>query len=294
MIEPMLATLTNPTNLKLTGTWIIEPKYDGERIIAVRYGDKIDLWTRRNIQATYKFPEIVKALKKEVDGDKWILDGEMTVKGGFRQLLNRNVEDRFKISLLSRKIPATFNIFDILQYEKDDLINRPLMERKSILMKVVHPENYIEIVPFKEVDKPDNQFQDYLKQGYEGAVIKNLDSKYEPGKRSDNWLKIKKGDTVDVCIIGATKSTSSIPFGALLMEKNGKYFGRVGTGFSDQDRKDILKLLKENQAPLQITVPPDVEPEILITSKPLLAEIKMQEMIKRSPRAPVWVRFRWE
>ncbi len=203
-------------------------------------------------------------------------------------------EDRFKISLLSRKIPATFNIFDILQYEKDDLINQPLMERKSILMKVVHPENYIEIVPFKEVDKPDNQFQDYLKQGYEGAVIKNFYSKYEPGKRSDNWLKIKKGDTVDVYIIGATKSTSSIPFGALLMEKNGKYFGRVGTGFSDQDRKDILKLLKENQAPLQITVPPDVEPEILITSKPLLAEIKMQEMIKRSPRAPVWVRFRWE
>ncbi len=294
MIEPMLATITDPKILKLNGTWIIEPKYDGERIIAVRYGDEIDLWTRRNIQASYKFPEIVKALKKEVDGDEWILDGEMTVKGGFRQLLNRNVEDRFKISLLSRKIPATFNIFDILQYENDDLINRPLMERKSILMSVVHPKNYIEIVPFEEVDKPDNQFQDFLKQGYEGAVIKNFYSKYEPGRRSDNWLKIKKGDTVDVSIIGATKSTSSIPFGALLMEKNGKYFGRVGTGFSDQDRKDILKLLKENQAPLQITVPPDVEPEILITTKPLLAEIKMQEMIKRSPRAPVWVRFRWE
>ena len=166
----MLATLTDPKNFKLNGTWIIEPKYDGERIIAVRYSDKIDLWTRRNIQASYKFPEIVEALKKEVDGDRWILDGEMTVEGGFRQLLNRNVEDRFKISLLSRKIPAKFNIFDILQYEKDDLINRPLMERKSILMRVVHPEKYIEIVPFKEVDKPDNQFQDYLKQGYEGLL----------------------------------------------------------------------------------------------------------------------------
>ena len=41
------------------------------------------------------------------------LDGEMTVSGSFRQLLNRNVEDRFKISLLSRKIPAT-SIFLIL------------------------------------------------------------------------------------------------------------------------------------------------------------------------------------
>ena len=62
---------------------------------------------------------------------------------------------------------------------------------------------------------------------------------------------MKKGDTVDVHIIGATKSTGSIPFGALLMEKDGKYFGKVGTGFSDQDRVDILKLLKENQEPLK-------------------------------------------
>lgn len=54
MIEPMLATLTDPKNFKLNGTWIIEPKYDGERIIAVRYSDKIDLWTQRNIQASYK------------------------------------------------------------------------------------------------------------------------------------------------------------------------------------------------------------------------------------------------
>jgi DNA ligase 1 len=125
-------------------------------------------------------------------------------------------------------------------------------------------------------------------------VVKNFYSNYEPGKRSDMWLKIKKGDTVDVHVVGATRSTSSIPFGALLMEKDGKYFGKVGTGFSDQDRKDILKLLKENQEPLKITVPKALESEILVTSKPFLAEIKMQEMIKNSPRAPVWVRFRWD
>ena len=119
MVEPMLASLTSPS-VELRGSWIIEPKYDGERIIAVRYGDEISLWTRRNIQASYKFPEIVEALKNDVDGADWILDGEMTVSGGFRQLLNRNVEDRFKISLLSRKNPATYNIFDIIHYQKED------------------------------------------------------------------------------------------------------------------------------------------------------------------------------
>ena len=292
MVEPMLASLTSPS-VELRGSWIIEPKYDGERIIAVRYGDEISLWTRRNIQASYKFPEIVEALRNDVDGADWILDGEMTVSGGFRQLLNRNVEDRFKISLLSRKNPATYNIFDIIHYQKEDLINKTIIERKGILMKVVHPDERIEIVPFQEGDQVEDQFLNYLKEGFEGAVIKNSYSKYEPGRRSDQWLKIKKGDTVDVYIIGATKSTGSIPFGALLMEKDGKYFGKVGTGFSDQDRKDIFKLLKENQEPLKIAVPPDVESEIIVTSKPFLAEIKMQEMIKRSPRAPVWVRFRW-
>ena len=291
MIDPMLATLTSP-EVVLIGSWIIEPKYDGERIIAVRSGDDISLWTRRNIQASYKFPEIVKALKENIDGDDWILDGEMTVSGGFRQLLNRNVEDRFKISLLSRKNPATYNIFDIIRHEKD-LFNTPFIDRKGILMKVVHPNNNIAIVPFHEVEKVEEEFLNYLKEGFEGVVIKNSYSKYEPGRRSDQWLKIKKGDTVDVNIIGATKSTGSIPFGALMMEKDGKYFGKVGTGFSDQDRADILKILIENQEPLRVTVPPKVEEEILVTSKPLLAEIKMQEMIKRSPRAPVWVRFRW-
>jgi DNA ligase-1 len=291
MIDPMLATLTNQ-EIVLIGSWIIEPKYDGERIIAIRSGSKISLWTRRNIQASYKFPEIVEALKNNIKGTDWILDGEMTVSGSFRQLLNRNVEDRFKISLLSRKKPATYNVFDIIRHE-EDLLNLPLIERKGKLSEVVHPDERIEIVSFQEVDNIEEQFLNYVKEGYEGAIIKNSYSKYEPGRRSEQWLKIKKGDTVDVHIIGATRSTGSIPFGALLMEKDGKYFGKVGTGFSDQDRADIFKLLIENQQPLKIKVPPDVESEILITSKPLLAEIKMQEMIKRSPRAPVWVRFRW-
>ena len=230
MIEPMLATLTSP-EIKLKGSWIIEPKYDGERIIAVRSGDEISLWTRRNIQASYKFPEIVKALKNNVDGTEWILDGEMTVAGGFRQLLNRNVEDRFKIGLLSRKNPATYNIFDIILHGKDNLLKIPLIERKGVLMKVVNPDNRIEIVPFQEISNIEEQFLNYLKNGFEGAVIKNSYSKYEPGRRSDQWLKIKKGDTVDVHIIGATRSTGSIPVWCTFNGEGWKIFWQSRYGF---------------------------------------------------------------
>jgi DNA ligase-1 len=48
MINPMLVTLTS-LRIVLIGSWIVEPKYDGERIIAVRSGDEISLWTRRNV-----------------------------------------------------------------------------------------------------------------------------------------------------------------------------------------------------------------------------------------------------
>jgi DNA ligase-1 len=206
------------------------------------------------------------------------------------------VEDKLSINILSKKIPATYNLFDILCLDQIDLIKKPLIERKKTLIDKVKTDEYIKIVSFQQVSDEtiNDHFQEYVKSGFEGAILKNLHSTYEPGKRSGEWLKVKRDDTVDVYIIGATKSTA-IPFGALIMERNGEYFGKVGTGFSDKERLDILKYLKENQSPLLIKVPPDIESEILLTTKPLLAEIRVNELIKgRSPRAPVWVRFRWE
>lgn len=292
----MLAKLARPEEIHLTGTWISEPKLDGQRLIAESKDGKISLGTRRHLQVAKKFPEIVIALKDNVKSDDWILDGELTVPGGFGSLINRNVEDKFRINILSKKIPATYHIFDLIRYDGEDLLHTPLVERKKLLIKSVKPSERLTLVPFKLVDDEtvSEHFSEYVKQGYEGAILKNTKSVYEPGKRSGQWLKVKREDTVDVFVIGATKS-EAVPFGALMMERNGKYFGKVGTGFSDQDRRDILKFLEENKGPLHIPVPHDVEPQILITTKPLLAEIRVNEIIKgTSPRAPVWVRFRWD
>lgn len=293
MIEPMLAKLADQ-KLHLNGNWISEPKYDGQRLMAEYDGQTLKLWTRRHIQVAKKFPELTESLKKDVESNDWILDGELTVPGGLSNLINRNVEDELRIKILAKKIPATYHIFDIIKYEGKNLINQPLMKRKKILLKAVHQDEHLEIVPFKimENSKIKDDFKEYTEKGFEGAILKNIQSRYEPGKRTGEWIKIKREDTVDVNIIGATKS-ENIPFGALLMEKDGKYFGKVGTGFSDQEREDILKLLKMNEAPLHVHVPPDIKGQILITNKPLFAEIKVNELIKgRSPRAPVWVRFR--
>ncbi len=294
MIEPMLAQLIHPP-LELKGAWLLEPKFDGERIIAECKDGKINLWTRRHVDASNKFPEIIKSLKN-LESSDWILDGELTVSGGFRRLLKRNVEDSLKIRILSKKIPAKFNVFDVLRWNGEDLFDKPLVERKAVLLKILPADKGLELVPFRKSDNSsvENVFKEYVNEGYEGIILKDAYSRYESGKRPGTWLKLKRDDTVDVNIIGATKSDSSLPFGALMMERNGKYFGKVGSGFTDQDRTDILNILKENQNSLQIDVPQELKGQILITTKPLLAEVRVNEIYHDSPRAPVWVRFRWQ
>ncbi|CEA14622.1 ATP-dependent DNA ligase [Methanobacterium formicicum] len=292
MLEPMLSKLAEE-DVHLEGVWVSEPKLDGERIIALRKGDQIDLWTRRHVEVSYKFPEIISSLKKNIKGDNWILDGEITVPGGFRKLLKRNVEDRFKISLLAKKLPATLNLFDILRFQGEDLTSKALVQRKKILLKVVQEGGHIKIVPFKTVNskKIKDHFVESIHRGYEGLILKNASSEYESGKRSSHWLKIKRSETIDVNVIGATKSTGSIAFGALILEKDGQYFGKVGTGFSDLDRKEILEFLEKNRGVTDIPLPADLD--ILLTTRQLPAEIKANEIVKGKPRAPVWVRFRW-
>jgi len=293
MIEPMLAKLED-IDVQLKGNWISEPKYDGQRLITEYDGKSMKLWTRRHIQVAKKFPELTEALKKNVKGTSWVLDGELTVPGGLAKLINRNVEDQFRINLLAKKIPSTYQIFDIMEYNGESLLNYPLKKRKEILFEAVTPGEHIVLVPFKQTDSStvDRDFREYTGEGHEGAILKNIESHYEPGKRTGQWIKIKREDTVDVFIIGATKS-DSLPFGALMMERNGEFFGKVGTGFSDQERIDILEFLKKNQGPLHVPAPKSVAEQILITTKPFSAEIRVNELIKgRSPRAPVWVRFR--
>ena len=280
-------------NVKLSGIWISEPKLDGERIIAMREGDNITLWTRRHIESSYKFPEIIIDLESNVKGNNWILDGELTVPGGFRRLLRRNTEDKLKISVLSRKIPATFNLFDILHFHGEDLTGKPLVQRKKVLLNAVDQGKRIQIIPFKIVttETVKEEFEKALKEGYEGLILKDASSRYEAGKRSGKWLKIKRSETIDVNVIGATRSSGSIAFGALILEKDGEYFGKVGTGFSDDDRLEILRFLKQNKAEIDVDLPSDVE--VLLTTSPIPAEIKANEVISGKPRAPVWVRFRW-
>ncbi len=272
--------------------WICERKYDGERIVAQYDKGTVHLWTRRDISVSHKFPEIVAAVEGTLRGKKHsIIDGELIVGSRFKDLARRQTQDPLTIRILSQKMPATLMVFDVLLLDGEDIKGRKLSERKEVLRSLVHDAPNIAFTPFYDSSGLRKRFESFTEEGHEGLVMKHLPSTYQVNKRSRDWLKFKKSDTLEVEIIGAARSEAGQAFKSLIMMRNGKYFGLVGTGFSEAERRRILQMLKKDavhESP--VNLPKDVEPVVLC--KPKKALVKVLEINDAGlPRAPVWAGF---
>jgi len=284
--------------------FLYELKYDGTRAICYVQDGKVKLINRRNADITERYPEVVNSLK--VKGKEVVLDGEIVCfengKPSFYKLAEReHIIDKFRINLLSKLIPATYMVFDILYVDGKELVNLPLIERKRILSECVVVNERVKIVDFV-IGKGLELFEFAKSNGYEGIMAKKIDGFYEE-KRSHNWLKIKVVDTLDVVVLGFTKgngereSLGSLLIGAYV---NGKlrYIGSVGSGFDREKISEALNKLKGDVIPKPdgIEIPNDVElpnRECFWIKPKYVAEVKYLEITKNLQlRNPVFVRFR--
>ncbi len=225
--------------------WIFEAKWDGIRAIAF-VDKKLSIRSRYNKELLNAFPELEEL--KELVSESAILDGEIVVlhegRPDFQLAIERLNAPQERISYLSRRFPASYVVFDILRRNKEWLLERPLMERRRILAEVLREGRHVAIADFVE-EEGEAYFKAALELGFEGIVAKHRASKYEPGKRSESWLKIKRIRSVDCIIAGFTpgKGARGESFGALLLAlyegKALRYVGKVGTGF---DRATLLSL----------------------------------------------------
>ena len=93
--------------------------------------------------------------------------------------------------------------------------------------------------------------------GLEGIMAKKANSKYTPGLRTREWLKIKTEKRQEAIIGGYTiNENTSKPFSALLLGifNEGAFvsLGTVGTGFTQSFQKELVKKLK----PLEVLKSP--------------------------------------
>jgi bifunctional non-homologous end joining protein LigD len=278
--------------------WSFEVKWDGVRAIAYVKPGRLRLESRNLNDITEGYPE-VRGVVGALGMHEAVLDGEIVAfddsgRPSFERLQRRmHVTSASAIRRFQSTMPVVYAIFDLLYLDGHSLMDLPYRERRARLeslelkgpawrVPAVHPgEGKLLLAATAE-------------QGLEGVVAKRLDSRYEPGRRGGNWLKIKNTRRQELVIggwiPGEGRRTKRI--GALLMGfyEDGKlrYAGRVGTGFTEKTLADLQKRLE----PLRREVSPfDVAPklprEVVFVEPRLVAEIEFREWTsERVMRAP--------
>jgi bifunctional non-homologous end joining protein LigD len=241
-IEPMLATLaTRPFDDE---DWLFEIKWDGFRVQSVVDHGKVRLLTRNlNDAATY-FPRLLTS-SRWIEAEQAVVDGEVVAI---------DEEGRPDFSLLQTKLgdkEATglvYQVFDLLYLDGRSLLGVPLEDRKRLLRSVLREHPRVRYASHVERDGL-AFFEAAKSMGVEGMVAKLRRSRYEPGKRTGSWLKIKIRPEQELVVGGWTPGSGNArDLGAMAVGvyEDGKlrFAGKVGSGFTGAIRADLLKRLK--------------------------------------------------
>jgi bifunctional non-homologous end joining protein LigD len=265
-LEPMYASVGS----EIPGDgWTFEPKYDGIRVLAYATPDDVKLVTRNNKDKAKQFPEIVAALKKLSAQTKrsLVLDGEIVAlidgkPARFQELQSRmHVKESHLIERHSSSTPGALILFDILMDGDEILMREPWSERRERLVKRVGKRVTEQLRLTESVEGEGKKMLDKARhEGWEGVIAKRIDSRYEPGHRSRNWLKLKIEFRQEFVVGGYTEPRNSREhIGAVLLGYfDGDrfiYVGHTGGGFTRQGLEDMYRRLKT----LEIKTSPFVE-----------------------------------
>ena len=276
---PMLATLAK--DVPAGDDWLFEVKWDGYRAIADIHGGEATLTSRKGNDLTARFESVAKAIERSVKTPDCVLDGEVCAL---------DEEGRATFSAMQQGKSSTryvFVAFDVLEVEGEPLIDLPLTERHERLTALLDRRN--RVVQLSEAFE-DGQalFKAAQEQHFEGIVAKKRDSRYFPGKRTHDWLKIKTHGRQEFVVAGYTRGQGrrSGRFGSLILgywrSDELVYAGNVGTGFTDEEIDRLLRKLKplERKEPPFSEVPkmPKVRKDAIVWVEPkLVAEVEFVE-----------------
>jgi bifunctional non-homologous end joining protein LigD len=260
----MLATLAEPP-LKQKGL-VYEPKYDGIRAIVEvgRAGrsSTVRLWSRNGNEKTNQFPSIVKILASATVKQPLVLDGEIVAldergrPAGFQRLQGRmHLLGAKDVERAEQAQPVALILFDILQDGDEDLTSRPLSERRKRLQQVFDRLRVNGDVIRLSEQVPDDAtalHERAVSEGWEGLIVKDAASTYQPGRRSPAWRKKKLVRQQEFVVGGWTEPRQTRQyFGALLLgvQEGGrlKYVGHTGTGFDQKELARVSALLKKRE-----------------------------------------------
>src|SRR6185503_3273308 len=258
-IEPMAATLA--TKAFSDPDWLFEIKWDGYRVEAVVRDGAVKLWTRNLKDAETYFPKLLSP-PTWIDANEAIVDGEVVAldeagRPDFSLLQERISERRIGSTGGSPTAgPLVYQVFDLLHLDGRSLLNVPLEDRKRLLRSVLRETSRVRFAA--HIEGEGEAFMEAARQrGLEGVVAKLRRSRYEPGRRTPAWIKIKIRPEQELVVGGWTPGEGNArDLGAVAVGvyEDGKlrFAGKVGSGFNAATRKRLLAAME----PLVIDAPP--------------------------------------
>jgi DNA ligase D-like protein (predicted ligase) len=290
----MLASPGSPFD---SDEYLFEIKWDGIRALAFFGNGFARLQGRKLSDSSDRYPEIVSALGA-LDGEG-ILDGEIVVldeegRPDFQRVLVRELTRTAGVK--SRAHPVVYIAFDLLHRNGESLLDRPLVERRRLLSELlVNPPSPI-VESAHVVGRGTALFEEAKERGLEGIFAKRLGSRYLPGERTKDWLKIKVRREVDAVLVGLVRERGGKRIKSLVLgsHREGRlvWIGNAGSGIDQTTLIDLETALDG----LRSKPPPGFEAEapgeIDWIAPRLVVRVQYTGLTKESRlRHPVFVGF---
>jgi DNA ligase-1 len=210
-IRPMLAEMATSIDSVLEeyhGRSAFEYKYDGARIQIHRKGPLIRIFSRRLTDVTESLPDIVDVVKKRIDCNVYLIEGEVLAIGkGEKPLPFQDLMRRFRrfheVTSVARQIPLRLFLFDMVYRDGSLLIDKPYWERWRLLEEIAPKDLLATRIITSDPSVAKSMMEDSIRAGHEGLMAKDLKGVYSPGVRGKKWFKIKLAETLDLVIVAA-------------------------------------------------------------------------------------------
>lgn len=284
--------------------WTFEPKLDGVRVLAFVENGRARLYSRNLNEITISFPEVAERLAAQIPKN-FVVDGEIVGfdqegRPGFHNIQQRlHLNNEFEVRNLMSRFPVVCYLFDILHFEGLDLRTAPQCQRRMILEQAIAPDPGIQIV-HSVPGEGKRLFDACLAAGLEGIVAKHRDSRYDVGRRTTHWRKLRAFTSDEFIVVGYSLAEGGRRgFSALCLaqpDSDGAlvYRGNVGTGFTESQIADMrvrLDQMKADSCPLA-TEPTMIDTPVWVRPE-WVAEIKYAEITPVGMlRSPVFLRLR--
>jgi ATP-dependent DNA ligase len=199
MVDPVFPQRATAANAEvLSVDWLFEPLWPGDRLMArIDHGD-VTLTDEVGQQAPAEYEEVAELLRAAVMAGQAVVDGVWTAQPFVGDgSLARTWADTIAQEGLGAELPdpiaeerrRAFVAVDLVELDGEPLNEIPFQERRRLLESVIDERVQVRLSPV--VKHPlGGWLIGWRTNGFTHYMAKHMNSRYLPGERNDDWLKL--------------------------------------------------------------------------------------------------------